>query len=267
VFELRLQPLKTSPDQLGEAKTLLHGLKTHYGHLGPKLVALILAKGPEFWRTAVAARIAKWDRDVALDASERFRSATAALIEVGALLGRAMGFDFDVEGITRMLRQQWEDQQAEFEMSRQTPEDFINSYLVEGVTDLVIFGGPEGNAITNQMMPRTIRGEVRGRHVLNGGFRAETVSIPQAAMRDYIRERNGNYKAFIEWAKVQASVLGSPVARVGFGVYLDGSNFAVRTPLFVFRASVLGTTQLAAANPIPPGPPPELDAWKGRRVR
>ena len=168
-------------DRLGELKESLQSLDTNYGFLGPRVVQLYLSKPPAYWRGVVMGRIAQWDRTVAMSASDRFRSATAALIEVGASIGAAMGLDFDVPAIKAVVESQWRRQLHEFEAERRKPVDFVKSYLDDFMGEFLVVGGVSGDALMANA-PRRYRGEIRGRAV-DGKFRAETVMIPDADRR------------------------------------------------------------------------------------
>lgn len=249
VFELRLRPLNVPADVMGQRKTDLLALRSCYGFLGPRLVQLMLQRDPARWQEMVTARIAWWDKEVSVDTSDRFRSACAALIDIGAAIGNALGFNFEREKIMECIRAQWLDQQAEFELSRREPLDFINEYIVENLADFAIIGG----TLSETLMAhgRRYRGEIRGRAV-NGRFVPDRVVLPLAAFRDYVRERNGNYKSLLEWMRAEMRPDGC-VEKVGQMNFLDGMVQQVRTQAVALRASVLGTTSLRVASP-PPAP-------------
>lgn len=251
VFELRLHPLGVPPELMGSRKIELLQLRSNYGFLGPKLVRLMLQRAPEEWQRIVADRIAWWDREVSQDTSDRFRSAAAALIDIGSAIGTAMGFAFDRLAILTEIRRQWRDQQEEFEMSRRQPMDFVNEFIVENLADFAIIGGVATDSLVTH--GRRYRGEIRGRSV-NGRFAPERVVIPLATFRDYVRERNGNYKALLEWLRSETRPEGV-VEKVGTMMFLEGLLQQVRTQAVALRPAVLGAANLRIVGPSTDIPP------------
>jgi uncharacterized protein DUF927 len=244
VFEIRLHPLNVDPAKMGDIKEKLQALRYSYGFLGPKLVHAFLAKAPEYWRDAVTKRIAKWDRDVSRDAGDRFRSATCALIEVGAALGKAMGYNFDLAGIDAELRRHWGRQVIEFEAERKGPREYVVNYITKYLGEFAMIGGPNGDSMMNTGARRWM-GEMRGRSV-SGGFKAEKLMIPLDLLRDWIREQNGNYKSVQEWIQTQQGAL---VSRAGELIFLEGQTHQITTPAVEFHAAVVGATLLSKLNP------------------
>lgn len=235
VFEMRLYPLQVDATQMGMLKTQLDELRRNYGFLGPKLLQIFMAKPPEYWRARVMDRIAKWDREVSTSASDRFRSATCALIEIGAALGAALGFAFDPAAVERELRRHWTKQVTEFEQERRRPMDFVNAYVLQHIGEFVTIGGARGDTLITTNMPRRFYGEVRGT-AKDGMFVPQTIMIPMDTFREFIRERNGNFKAIME------GLTASPaVTRRGRLVFLEHTINAMQTDAIEFRhADVLG---------------------------
>lgn len=229
VFELRLHPLVMTAATLASNKNQLNTLTTSYGFLGPKLVQMFLSKPPSYWRDVVMSRIAKWDRDSSSSASDRFRSATCALIEVGAALGAALGFAFDKEGVVRILQQHWEKQVTEFEAERKTPVDFLNGYVLENLGEFAMIGGIKGDQILNPNAPRRFMGEIRGQ-TASGAYKPATVMIPLEHLREYVHTKNGNYKAVLEWLS------NTPiVTRIGKLNYLEHTPQQMSTQAVEFK--------------------------------
>ena len=250
VFELRLRPLDVPAEVMGQRKVELLQLRSNYGFLGPRLVRALLQRSPEEWQRTVADRISWWDREVSVDTSDRFRSACAALVDIGCALGIALGFNFDRQAVIRVMREQWEQQQAEFEVNRRTPMDFINDYIIDNLGDFAIVGG--NNSDTMVVSGRRYRGEIRGRTV-GGRFHPDRVVLPLNVFRDYVRDKNGNYKALLEWMREESK--GGCVERVGMMTFLDGMVQQVRTQAVAFKPSVLGAANIKLATPqMPPGP-------------
>jgi hypothetical protein len=238
VFELRLHPLNIDAATLARNKDRLNALKHSYGFLGPKLVRVFLSKPPAYWRNVVMTRIAKWDREASTSAGDRFRSATCALIEVGAALGHAMGFAFDPRGVEQELKKHWSKQVAEFEAGRKSPIDFLNGYVLQHLSDFAMIAGPRGDQIINPSAPRRFMGEIRGT-TSPAGFKPATVMIPLDHLRAYVREKNGNFKSMQEWLQ------GSPaVTRIGRLIYLENTPHQMTTQAVELRhEDVIGTTR------------------------
>ena len=237
VFELRLHPLRLDVANMGQVKEDLQALRTDYGFLGPQLVRLFLSKTPEFWRSAVMARITKWDRESSQSAGDRFRSATCALIEIGAQLGTACGLPFEVDAIGEILKKGWAKQVDEFEAERKKPIDFLNNYVLRHIGDFALIGGAQNNQILNPSMPRRFMGEIRGNHT-TGAFVPTTVMVPLEHLREFVREANGNYKSLLEWMESSPAVL-----RTGSMRFLDGAPASIFTQATEFRFDdVLGDT-------------------------
>lgn len=246
VFDMRLHPLDIDPAQLGHFKAQLKPLRSHYGFLGPQLVALFLSKPSSYWHDMLMAKITKWDKLVAHSASDRFRSACAALIEVGAALGAALGYRFDLPRIAEVVEQSWRKQLSEFEGERRRPIDFVLEYITDNSGEFVTVGGASGDALMANM-PRRVRGEVRGRSI-DGKFKPQTVMIPSALLREHIREKNGNYKAFQEW--LQQQLYTGLVTRVGRLTYLEGQTNQHTTSAIEFSAAILNDGVMLKLAPV-----------------
>lgn len=243
VFEMRMHPLQIDPDKMGAIKEQLQGLLQSYGHLGPQLVDLFLSKPPEYWRKQVMSRIGKWDREVSTSSGDRFRSACCALIEVGAALGKALGFGFDVDAVEQMLRMHWEKQVSEFEAERKGPADFVNSYIVKHMSEFMMIGGANGDMPMNPSAPRRFLGEIRGLTV-NGKFAPATVMIPMDFLRTWVREQNGNYKGLVEWIQRNPAVL-----RHGRLSFMHGTVSAIDTQAVEFKyREIVGGATLAVVE-------------------
>lgn len=254
VFELRLHPLLGSPETQTNNKNHLNELKTSYGFLGPTLVQMFLSKPPAYWRDIVMARIAKWDRDSASSAGDRFRSATCALIEVGAALGAALGFAFDKAAITRVLTQTWEKQVTEFEAERKSPVDYLNGYVLENLGEFAMIGGINGDQILNPNTPRKFMGEIRGQ-TASGAYKPATVMIPLDHLREYVHGKNGNYKSVLEW------LANTPiVTRIGKLTYLQHTPQQMSTQAVEFKhEDVIGMPK-PSLTILPPSPLQEKTA-------
>ena len=229
VFELRLQPLQVDMANLGPIKEALFDLRTDYGFLGPQLVKLFLSRPSTYWRDVVVGRIAKWDRESSQSAGDRFRSATCALIEIGAQLGAAMGLGFDVPAVEQVLKAGWAKQVNEFEAERKKPIDFLNGYVLRHISEFALIGGPQNSQILNPSAPRKFLGEIRGNHA-TGAFVPTTVMVPLEHLRDFVREANGNYKAVLEWLKSSPAVL-----RTGTMRFLENTPTSIYTQATEFK--------------------------------
>lgn len=248
VFDMRLHPLSIPAEDLGRLKTELQALRTNYGFLGPRLAALYLSKPVPFWRDTIMDKISKWDNLVATSASDRFRSACAALIEVGAAVGMAMQLPFDVPGIRKVVEQEWRRQLSDFEDERRKPLDFIKGYLNDYMGEFLTTGGVNGDAVMTTA-PRRYRGEIKGR-TIDGKWHARSVMIPQDLLRNFVRENNGNYKAFNEWMRAQ---LGTGlVLRIGRLTYLEGQMQQYTTQAVEFSTAVLTEQALLQVVPAVP---------------
>lgn len=238
VFELRLRPLHVPMDQMGAAKSDLLALRSNYGFLGPKLVEVFLARNPEHWHKVVAARIAWWDKEVSTDASDRFRAAACALIDIGCALGAALGYAFDRDEVITVIREQWVSQQIEFEASRKQPSDFVNDYIRDHSAEFVTFGGTDGKMIVNDPR-RRVYGELRGKTV-NSQHVASSIMIPTDALREYVREKNGNYKSVVEWMRSELAKPSGLVSRMGKLLFLAGHPHNLLTQAVEFHPSIMG---------------------------
>jgi hypothetical protein len=246
VFELRLRPLTMDMAAMGAAKSDLLALRSNYGMLGARIVELLLARDPDYWRAMVVARISWWDAQVSQDAGDRFRAAACALIDIGCVLGAAMGFGFDRAAVMHTIRGQWGEQQVEFEAGRTHPGDFVNTYIVEHLSDFLVLGGPDSSSIVTNA-PRRFFGEIRGKS-LNGKYTAANIIIPLDLLRDHVRERNGNFKAVTEWLRDELGRKDGIVSRMGKLLFLEGQFHQINTPAVEFKAGVLGSATLKLAS-------------------
>jgi hypothetical protein len=235
VFDLRLTPLHVSASELGRLKSELQALRANFGFLGPRVVQMFLSKPPEYWREMVSRKISEWDAKVGQSASDRFRAATAALIEIGAAVGAAMGLQFDTDRIKKLVASAWQQQLDEFESERRKPIDFVKTYLVDFANDFQLMGGVHGD-LAMSSTPRKLRGEIRGRSV-DGKFKPATVMIPTDLLRKHVRDTKGNYKSFREWIKT--AQLDGTVTRIGVHKYLEGSIYQISTDIVEFSAAAL----------------------------
>lgn len=249
VFDMRLYPLDLKPEELGKLKTELQALRGHYGFLGPQLVDLYLAKDADHWQETIMERISYWDRTVSQSASDRFRSACAALIEVGAAIGKAMGYNFDVEAIRNVLEASWRKQIKDFDRERKSPLDYVVNYISEHSGEFIQFGGQQGDAVLNNT-PRKIHGELRGISV-NGRFKPDTVMVPSTMLREYVRSQNGDYKMFMEWVRNQA--YSGVVRRFGKLVFLQGLAQQHTVDAVEFNGSVLNNGIVESLVPVATG--------------
>lgn len=240
VFELRLHPLHVDPAVVGQVKLDLQALRTDYGFLGPKLVELFMSQPADYWRQQVMARISRWDQHSAKGASDRFRSAVCALIEIGAALGKAMGFAFDTDKIEGVLRSHWTKQVTEFEAERKGPVDYIAGYVQRYIGEFLLFGGTDGAQVVNPgTPPKRIMGELRGKTAPPGGFKPETVMIPLDPLREHVREMNGSYRSVLEWAQKGGAL------RYGRLLFLRGSHAQMHVQALEVRYdAVLGNGAL-----------------------
>lgn len=253
VFELRLRPLQLDVANMGQIKMDLQALRTDYGFLGPQLVRLFLAKSPEFWKQMVMQRISKWDAESSQSAGDRFRSATCALIEIGAQLGGVLGLGFDVDAIGHVLKSGWTKQVTEFENERKKPIDFLNGYVLRHISDFALIGGPQGNQILNPSTPRRYMGEIRGAHA-SGAFVPVSVMVPLEHLRDFVRDANGNYKSLLEWLQESPAVL-----RTGNMRFLDGAPASMFTQATEFKFDEILGDKLKAELANVPDQPPEAE--------
>lgn len=244
VFELRLHPLHLSDDELAYNKDHLSALRSSYGFMGPELVKLFMSKPPSVWRALVMRTIQEWDRRASQSASDRFRSATCALMEIGARLGMALGYAFDPEAVTALLSSHWDKQVNEFEAERLRPVDFVNGYVLEHLSELAqIATDPKGTTNwLNGNQQRKALGEVRGT-INNGQFKPATVMIPLNHLREYVKQKHGNYKAVVEWLKKS-----NMVTRFGLLSFLAGTNSQIQTQAVELQWNgVMGIPTLQAA--------------------
>lgn len=237
VFEMRLYPLTIDPAQMGAAKAEIGLLKTHYGFLGPKLAQLFVDKGADFWRRVVLERMAWWDQVMAHDTGDRFRTVVAALIDIGAGIGKLFGLPFDRAAIVDAVQQHWKTQTAEFELGRTKPEDFVTQYVTEKINGFAVFGGPSGDSLI--VPPANVYvGEIRGTSV-GSKLQVHEVCVPLSLMRDFIVARNGDYKAVLDWMRVTVRAKGR-VRRIARMSFLRGTPRSFRVDGIEFTAELLG---------------------------
>lgn len=224
VFELRLHPLVLTDEQLANNKDKLGALRDNYGFLGPSIVRMLMKYPAATWRAMVMTTIQKWDREASQNAGDRFRSATCALMEVGAKLGVAMGLPFDVAAVEAELKKHWAKQVSEFEAERKRPIDFINGFVLENLSELAQISASNGQTNwLNSNQQRKVLGEMRG-SIINGQFRPQSVILPLNHLKEYIREKHGNYKAVTEW--IQKSPI---VMRHGMLTFMSGTGSQIQT--------------------------------------
>jgi hypothetical protein len=237
VFEMRMHPLRVDPQKMGRIKEQLSALRRSYGFLGPQLVSLFLSKPPAYWQQQVMTRIAKWDREASASAGDRFRSACCALIEIGALLGKALGFAFDPQGVEQQLRHHWTKQVTDFEAERKRPIDFLTNYILRHSSDFVVRTGSDGIGVMNAGQPRRLMGEVRGVSI-NGRWEGRSVLIPADLLREFVRDQNGNYKSVAEWLEGPNPM----VLRHGKLELMSGTTYAMRAMAYELEhAAIMGT--------------------------
>lgn len=244
VFELRIHPVQIDPALMGNAKETLSGLVRNYGFLGPQLVQMFMTKGAAYWRDVVTKRIAWWDAQMANDTGDRFRSVTAALVEIGAKIGNAMGFAFDPAAVVDAIQRSWAQQMAEFEATRATPENFVTDYLMDNIQNLTVI---VDNMTRSDPMHEFV-GEIHGTQVNQTTMQPKEIMIPTKLLRTYIEERNGNYRAFIEWAQRQVTAQGL-VMEYGQMTFARGTIKSMRVTGFRFSAAIMGVQTINIAPP------------------
>jgi hypothetical protein len=245
VFEMRLYPLNIDPSQMGAAKSVIAQLEHNYGFLGPRLVNLFVAKGEAYWRKVVADRIAWWDQHMANDTGDRFRTVVAALIDIGAGIGKVFGLAFDRAAIVEEVKRHWLAQVKEFEMGRVHPEDFITNYITDNINAFTIFGGDVGTSLMSPPSSHAFCGEIRG--VSNGTkMEVKSVHIPLEQLKQYIVTRNGDFKAVLEWMQAE-NARGTKVRRIDRMTFMVGTPRNFRAKGVEFDASVLGHAVLTVA--------------------
>lgn len=242
VFEMRLQPLVVDPANMGAQKRILQQMKTNYGFLGPEIVNMFVVKGETYWRKVVTDRISWWDNELAEDTGDRFRSVVAALIEIGAALGAAMGFAFDRAAVVDCVRTHWKQQVKEFEEARLHPQDFVTAYIADNISKFMVFG--DGGAQVSQLQG-DFAGEVRT-STIGGKSQVQAVLIPAQALRKYIAEKNGNYKAITEWLAKEAAKGGGICTQTGQMRFMNGTARSLRMMGFRLSPEIMGQTTLAA---------------------
>lgn len=238
VFELRLSPLNLSPEEMAANKVKLQGLKTNYGFLGEKLAKIYVSRSPEYWTKIVMEKVQWWDAAMGSTTSDRFRSVAAALMEVGAMLGKMMGLPFNTPAIVREVKEQWKAQQAMFDRGRRTPRDFVTDFITENLGEFAIIGGTSGNDMLSSPQ-RTYRGEIRGQSV-NGKFRRHRVVIPFNYLRDYVKDKNGNVSKFQDWLEREQLAGGVVMRDDRRGYFMAGQVQQVRTRIIVLNPEILG---------------------------
>lgn len=230
VFELRLYPLDVNPAQMAYNKQCLQALKSSYGFLGPKLVRIFMNSTPQQWRALVMERIAKWDRDSASNAGDRFRAAACALMEIGAEIGAALGYAFDPKAVEAELKKHWTTQTDEFKAEQKGPADFINGYVLQNLSDFAVFTGAKGDQMMDPGQRKRFAGEIRGVTVQGVGQKNNTIMIPMENLREYVRDKNGNFRAVIEWIATSPSVV-----RHGRLAFLAGTPLQMLTNCVEFK--------------------------------
>jgi hypothetical protein len=247
VFEMRLYPLNVDPSQMGATKALIEQLQSNYGFLGPRLVQLFMARGEAYWRKVVMDRIAWWDQHMADTTGDRFRTVVAALIDIGAGLGKAFGLAFDRAAIVEEVKRHWHTQVQEFEMGRVHAEDFITNYITDKINQFALFGGDTGTSLMSPPTSTAFCGEIRG---VNHGSKMEVkaVQIPLEQLKQYVVERNGDFKAVLEWMQAE-QLSGARVRRIDRMTFMVGTPRNFRAKGVEFDASVLGHAVLTVASP------------------
>lgn len=265
VFELRLHPLTVDPAVMGQRKLELLALRNSFGFLGPRLVQLYLSKPAEYWQRLVTDRIAWWDREVSQDTADRFRSACAALVEIGAAIGKSLGFDFDVAGVKVTMREQWQKQQIEFDIARWKPDEFLRQYFTDYGGQFAYIGGQNGEVWVSSV-PHRLMGEVRGRSGSGSSFQAHAIIIPLNPLREYVKTKNGNFKTLLEWMQLEERRADGVVEKLGLQTFLAGQIQQVRTPCVRLRPELLGSlAPLRVATAPTEAPPPAPTRIDSRR--
>lgn len=239
VFEIRLHPLRVDPNTMGDMKVRLRALDSSYGFLGPQLARLFMSKPPEYWDKVVSDRISKWDRIAAAGTGDRFRSVVCALAEIGASLGRALGYAFDLDGVEAQLKAHWEKQVTEFEKERKTPLDFLNEYMTLNSGQFITMAGPNCDQPGVPPGLRVPAGEIRNKPG-ETRFTAHTLVLPVSQLREHVR-KTGDWKQFYEWLSRSQLVWREATERV-----FTATVTPVTTPcLFLDYVAVTGMGKAA----------------------
>jgi hypothetical protein len=244
VFEMRFHPLRVDPAAMGQHKRVLSQLSHHYGFMGSELVQLFMSKPEAYWRQMVIARIAWWDAAMAETTGDRFRSVVAALIEIGAVIGHTLGYQFDRPAIVDVVKEQWAKQVTEFDAVRVKPEDFITDYIAANLTKLAVFGGANGDSLLGTL-GHEFAGEIRGTIKNHTQLAVQSVAIPAKSLRQFIVEANGNPKAVSEWIIKESMKPNGMVERVGQMTFLAGTPRSIRLSGYKFSAGIMGITVLS----------------------
>jgi hypothetical protein len=250
VFEIRMLPLQVDPAHMGAQKRVLNQLNYNYGSLGPQIVQLFMSKPESYWRDMVSSRIAWWDEQMAETTGDRFRSVVAALVDLGATLGTALGYTFDRAAVIDVMRTQWRQQVVEFEAVRVKPVDFVTGYLTDHLLKLAVFGGNAGDQLIGQLA-HDYAGEIRGIARSSSTVAIQSVMVPLKLLRQYIIDSNGNPKAVTEWLQRELQ-RGGCVQAIGQMTFLSGTPRSIRQQGVKFSSAIMGVPTLTIA---PNGPP------------
>jgi hypothetical protein len=239
VFEMRLFPLNVDPSLMGAAKAKIDHLKHNYGFLGPRIVQLLMSQPETYWRAKMMARIAWWDKEMAVDTSDRFRSVVAALMDIGAAIGKAMGYNFDRDAIITEVKRHWHTQVEEYEQARMKPEDFITAYIADNINRIVVYGGETGDQLVGNI-DRDYAGEIHTKSQRGMKPQVQSIRIPMKNIKQYVADRNADFKAVLEWMNNEPTMVG----RIGSMTFLPNTPRCIRLNGVEFTPAVLGHATL-----------------------
>ena len=233
VFEVALSDLPMSEDQQYKNKSVLSDMFDNYGWLGQRLAQYYADGSLDGWRQLVAKKIAEWDSTLGAGGAGRFRSTVGALAEIGAMLGRDMGYAFDVGAVIEEVKRQAGVQHKQVKEQRLTPEDFIYNYLKDNRFNMVVYrSGQRG--FRNQYSTGPCTGE---QHYNADG--SITYVIREADFRTYVKQQHG------EWSVVSKHPSLQPRDRM----YLQNSDEpAHKYKCFIISYAANQTLQAVPSN-------------------
>lgn len=248
-FEIEFPAIPFDKETLSEAKARLANIHNNFGFLGPRVLQLLLAKDPTYWTRVVKNVGKKWDMEVSTGASDRFRSAACALIEVGCEIGKALGLAFDTPAVTAMLKVQWAVQLTEFASALRSPTDFAKDYIEENLAQFFVIGGSDDTTPLTRLDPSSFAGEMRCKRIGTTDV-VQSVVIPLGRLKKYIQSVRGSNKEALRLFEAQCRARTGAVLEIGEMMFLLGHPRRIRTPCVKFSGSIVGSASLSAVDDI-----------------
>jgi hypothetical protein len=201
VFEILMGKLPMSPAEQSANKPILQGMQKNFGWLAPEICALLVKHSPDDWTSAIAITVAEWDRVFNATGEGRFHSAIAALAEIGATIGRKLGYNFDVQAVKDEAKRQHEQQQGMVKSLRREPLEYVRDYMLDNGPNLMHYVGTDcGRRPIQSTQPCS--GEL---HISRQQGVSNILVIREQHLREYIKLHKGQWDTIKRGIEIDTS--------------------------------------------------------------